>query len=66
MDDDDDDEEDDVDKKNCFKISQNLLYCSLSYTSTYIGTPKFWTKVLWVYNHLKSEFFSKKKLLNVI
>ena len=64
VDDDDDDEEDE--KKNCSNISENLLYCSLSYTSTYIGTPKFLTKALWVYSHLKSDFFSEKKLLNVI
>ena len=56
----DDDDDDDDDQKNCFKISQNLLYCSLSYTSTYIGTPKFLTKVLWVYNDLKSDFFRRK------
>ena len=61
---DDDDEEEE--KKNCSNISQNLLYCSLSNTSTYIGTPKFLTKALWVYSHLKSDFFSEKKLLNVI
>ena len=61
-----DDDDDDDGQKNCFKNFQNLLYRSLSYTSTYIGTPKFLTKVLWVYNDLKSDFFSKKKLLNVI
>ena len=53
-------------KKNCFKITQNLLYCSLRYIYKHIGTPKFLVKVLWVYSHLKSDFFSKKKLLNVI
>ena len=52
--------------KSCANISQNLLYCSPRYTSTYIGTPKFLTKALWVYSHLKSDFFSEKKLLNVI
>ena len=62
---DDNDEEEDG-EKICSNISQILLYCSLSYSSTYIGTPKFLTKVLWVYNHLKSDFFSTKKLLNVI
>ena len=61
VDDDDDDEEED-EKKNCSNIFQNLLYWSLSYTSTYIGTPKFLTKVLWVYNHLKSDFFVEEKV----
>ena len=55
-----------MEAKSCANISQNLLYCSPSYTSTYIGTPKFLTKALWVYSHLKSDFFSEKKLLNVI
>ena len=61
-----DDDDDDEEKKNCSYISQNLLYCSPRYSSTYIGTPKFLTKALWVYSHLKSDFFSEKKLLNVI
>ena len=52
--------------KICGNISQNLLYFSPSYTPTYIGTPKFLTKDLWVYSHLKSDYFSEKKLLNVI
>ena len=55
-----------MEAKNCANISQNLLYCSSRYTSTYIGTPKFVTKALWVYSHLKSDFFSEKNLLNVI
>ena len=55
-----------MDAKSCANISQNLLYCSSRYTSTYIGTPKFVTKALWVYSHLKSDFFSEKNLLNVI
>ena len=59
-------EEEEEEKKNCFKISQNLLYCSLRYIYKYIGTPKFLVKVLWVYSHLKSDFFSEKKLLNMI
>ena len=49
-----------MEAKSCANISQNLLYCSPSYTSTYIGTPKFLTKALWVYSHLKSDFFSEK------
>ena len=53
-------------KKNCFKITQNLLYCSLRYIYKHIGTPKFLVKVLWVYSHLKSEFFCPKKLLNPV
>ena len=55
-----------MEAKNCANISQNLLYCSPRYTSTYIGTRNFLTKPLWVYSHLKSDFFSEKKLLNVI
>ena len=62
----DDDEDDEEEAKSCANISQNLLYCSIRYTSTYIGTRKFLTKPLWVYSHLKSDFFSEKKLLNVI
>ena len=52
-DDDDEEEEEDDEKKNCFKITQNLLYCSLGYIYKYICTPKFFVKVLWVYSHLK-------------
>ena len=33
-------------KKNCFKITKNLLYCSLRYIYKHIGTPKFLVKVL--------------------
>ena len=61
MDDDDDDEDDE--KKNCFKITQNLLYCSLGYIYKHIGTRKFLTKALWVYSHLKSFFFVPKSYL---
>ena len=64
--DDEDDDEEEEEAKSCANISQNLLYCSPRYTSTYIGTRKFLTKPLWVYSHLKSDFFSEKKLLNVI
>ena len=46
-------EEEEEDEKNCFNITQNLLDCSLSYPSTYIGTPKFFVKILWFYNDLK-------------
>ena len=55
-------EEEEEEPKNCFNICQNLLYCSLSYSSTYIGTPKFLVKVLWVYSHLKSDFFCLQKV----
>ena len=58
-------EEDDEDPKNCSKITQNFLYCSLGYVYKHIGTPNFLVKVLWVYSHLKSDFFWMKKLLNV-
>ena len=52
--------------KSCSKIAQNLLYCSPGYIYKHIGTPNVRVKVLWVYNHLKSDFFSKKRLLNLI
>ena len=58
-------EEDEEDPKNCSKIAQNFLYCSLGYVYKHIGTPNFLVKVLWVYSHLKSDFFWMKKLLNV-
>ena len=43
-------------KKNCFKITQNLLYCSLRYIYKHIGTPKFLVKVLF--------FFSQKSCIS--
>ena len=54
-------EEDDLEIKNCSKITQNLLYCSLGYIYKHIGTRKFLTKPLWVYSHLKSDFFFRRK-----
>ena len=53
-----DDDDDDEEPKSCFKIAQNRVCCSLGYIFRYIGTPNFSEKVLWVYSHLKSEFFS--------
>ena len=55
-------EDEDEEKKNCFKITQNLLYCSLGYIYKHIGTRKFLTKALWVYSHLKSEFLFLQKV----
>ena len=43
-------------EKKCFKIAQNLLYCSLSYIYKHIGTPKFLVKVL--------IFFSPKSCIS--
>ena len=40
-----------MEAKSCGNISQKLLYCSPRYISTYIGTPNFLVKVLWVYSH---------------
>ena len=57
----DDDDDEDEEKKNCSNISQNLLNCSLGYIYKHIGTPKFLVKVLWVYSHLKSDFFLFQK-----
>ena len=57
---DEDDDDDDDDPKNCFKSAQNWIYCSLGYGYTYIGTPNFRVKVLWVYSNLKSDFFRPK------
>ena len=55
--DDENDDDDDDEPKSCFKIAQNRVCCSLGYIFRYIGTPNFSEKVLWVYSHLKSEFF---------
>ena len=55
-----------MEAKSCANTCQNLLYCSLGYIYKHIGTRKYLTKALWVYSHLKSDFFSEKKLLNVI
>ena len=55
-----------MEAKTYTNIVQNLLYFRLRNISTYIGSTKFLTKVLWVYSHLKSDFFSKKKLLKSI
>ena len=57
--DEDDEEEDEI--KNCSKITQNLLNCSLGYIYKHIGTRKFLTKALWVYSHLKSDFLFLQK-----
>ena len=54
----DEEEEDEDEPKNCFKIAQNRVCCSLGYIIRYIGTTNARKKVLWVYSHLKSEFFS--------
>ena len=60
--DDDDDEDDDEEIKNCSKITQNLLYCSLGYIYKHIGTRKYLVKALWVYSHLKSAFLFLQKV----
>ena len=57
-DDEDDEDEDDDEPKTSFKIAQNRVCCSLGYIFRYIAPPNFSEKVLWVYSHLKSEFFS--------
>ena len=56
------DEKEEEESKNCSKIAQNFLYCSLGYVYKHIGTPKFWTKVLWVYSHLKSDILFLQKV----
>ena len=43
---------------NYFKIAQNRVCCTFGYIIRYIGTTNARKKVLWVYSHLKSEFFS--------
>ena len=60
-DDDDDDDEEEEDPKNCSKIAQNRVCCTLGYDK-HIGTRKFLTKALWVYSHLKSEFLFLQKV----
>ena len=47
-----DDDDDDKDQNNCFKSAQNWIYCSLGYANTYIGTPNFRVKVVWVLNSI--------------
>ena len=42
--------------RECFKIAQNLLFCSLRYIYKHIGTPKFLVKVL--------IFFSPKSCIS--
>ena len=42
-------DEDDAERKSFFNIAQNRVCCSLGYMYTYIGTPNFLKKVLWVY-----------------
>ena len=59
-------EDEEEGSKSCANICQNFLYCSPGYIYKHIGTPNVRVKVLWVYNHLKSDFFSKKRLLNLI
>ena len=49
-------EEEDRDPKNCSKIAQTRVCCSLGYIYKHIGTRKFLRKPLWVYSHLKSGF----------
>ena len=56
--DEDDDEEEEDEPKNCFKIAQNRVCCSLGYIFRYIAPTNAGEKVLWVYSHLKSAFFS--------
>ena len=62
-DDDDDDEDDDEDEpKNCLKIAENRVCCSLGYCSTYIGTPNVRVKVLWVCESPELRFFLRPKV----
>ena len=60
---DDDDEEEEEEQKNCFKIAQNRICYSFGYIIRYIGTTNARKKVLWVYSHLKSEFFFDQNVL---
>ena len=57
-----DDDDDEEDPKNCFKIAQNRVCCTLGYIYKHIGTRKFLTKALWVYSHLKSGFLFLQKV----
>ena len=54
-----------MEAKTYANIVQNLLYFRLRDTSTYIGSTKFLTKVLWVYSHFKSDFFCEKKVTKI-
>ena len=61
-DDDDDDDDEDEDPKNCSKIAQNRVCCTLGYIYKHIGTRKFLTKASWVYSHLKTGFLFLQKV----
>ena len=54
-----------MEAKTYINIVQNLLCFRLKDTSTYIGSTKFLTKVLWVYSHLKSDFFLEEKVTKI-
>ena len=54
-----------IEAKNYANIVQNLLYFRLRDTSTYIGSTNFFAKVLWVYSHLKSDFFFEEKVTKI-
>ena len=62
----DDEEKENGGKKLRQYFSKFTILQPEVYLKIYIGTTKFLTKVLWVYSHFKSDFFSKKKLLNSI
>ena len=54
-----DDDDDDDEPKTYLETTENRVCYSLGCIIRYIGTPNFREKVLWVYSHLKSDFFSK-------
>ena len=53
-------------QKSCFDEAENRAACSL-----WVGDHRYtriscMSKLLWVYSHLKSDFFSENNLLNSI
>ena len=54
------DEEDET--KSCFKSAQNRVCCSMGYGYTYIGTPNFCVKVLWVCELIEVRNFCPTKI----
>ena len=53
-----------VEPKICFDEAKNRAASSLWVGANRYRTDSCVSKLLWVYSHLKSDFFSEKNLLN--
>ena len=53
---------DEDETKSCFKSAQNRVCCSMGYGYTYIGTPNFCVKVLWVCELIEVRIFCPTKI----